>query len=232
MKKTAVIMQPTYLPWLGYFDLMDQADVFIFLDSVQFEKRSWQQRNRIKTRDGEHMLTISVKSKGKFHQKINDVKIDQTVNFVNDHLKAISYSYAKANYFKTYFPQLEAILLKKHIYLIDMNNDLVKWLRKTLGIKTKLIRSSDLAVSGTKAQLLLNICQELKCDNYLSAPGAKVYLGEGKMFTKQAIMFSYHEYVHPFYHQLHGRFIPYLSTIDLLFNEGMKSLPIIRSGRK
>ena len=83
---TIAIMQPTYLPWLGYFDLIDRSDILVFLDSVQFDKRSWQQRNRIKTPNGELMLTVPVLTKGKFDQKICDVMIDQSQNFEKKHL--------------------------------------------------------------------------------------------------------------------------------------------------
>lgn len=231
-KKTIAIMQPTYLPWLGYFDLMDRVDYFVFLDSVQFSKRSWQQRNRIKTSKGELILTVPVLAKGKYKQKINQVRINQSEDFVNKHLKALEYNYSKARLFKKYFSHILEILEKKHAFLADLNIDLILWLKKTIGIKTRLIRSSSLKVKGRAAELLVNICKALETRHYLSPVGAKTYIKDGQIFKKNSIQLSYQQYKHPVYKQLFGKFADHLSVIDLLFNEGNNSLEIIRSGRK
>src|SRR3989338_7823187 len=130
--KTAVIMQPTYLPWLGYFDLMDQADVFVLLDSVQFDKRSWQQRNRIKSPRGELMLTVPVTTKGRFDQRIYDVKVDPASQFVKDHIAAIKFNYAKAKYFQEYIGPVGDMLSKKREYLCEITVDIISWTKKTL----------------------------------------------------------------------------------------------------
>jgi len=229
---TCVIMQPTYLPWIGYFDLMDQSDYFVFLDSVQFEKRSWQQRNKIKTSKGELLLTVPVLSKGKFDQKIKQVKIDKNANFSKDHLKAIKYNYSQAKYFRKIFPELENILNKDFDLLVDLNIELITWLKDKLGIKTKLKKSSLLKAKGKKAGLLINICQLLGATHYLSPPDAKSYIKGSKEFKDNKINLLYHDYKHPHYKQLYGQFISYLSIIDLLFNMGDKSLAIIRAGRR
>ena len=231
MIRTAVIMQPTYLPWIGYFDLMDQCDVFVILDSVQFDKRSWQQRNRIKTPKGELTLTVPVLSKGRFDQSIREVEIDQTKNFQESHLKAIKYNYAKAKYFNQYFGGLEGILFKEHKLLAGLNVDLILWLKDILNIKSELLRSSNLAVSGKKAELLVNICRLIGAQRYVSPVGAKVYMEGADIFKTNGIALCYQNFCHPSYHQLFGDFIPSLSVIDLLFNEGQKSLDMIRSER-
>ena len=228
----AVIMQPTYLPWLGYFDLMDQADIFVFLDSVQFDKRSWQQRNRIKSHHGEMMLTVPVLTKGKFDQRICDVKIDPASKFSNEHLKAIKFNYAKAPYFQEYFKAIENILNKEHSCLCEITIGLISCFKDMLGISTKLVRSSHLNVNLSKAELLVQICEKVGADQYLSPLRSKDYIGDGQLFAENHIDLIYHQYKHPQYNQLWGDFIPYLSVLDLLFNEGSKSLAIIRSGRE
>jgi len=230
--RTVVIMQPTYLPWMGYFDLMDQSDYFVFLDSIQFEKRSWQQRNKIKSSEGELLLSVPVLSKGKFTQKINKVKINKSASFPKDHLKAIKYNYSRAKYFKKIFPGLEKILDKNFDFLVDLNIELIIWLKNLLGITTKLKRSSLLRVGGKKADLLISICKALKANAYLSPIGSKDYLKDGKLFKTNKISLFYQQFNHPQYHQLYDTFMPYLSIIDLLLNEGEKSLSIIQSGRK
>ncbi len=230
--KTAAIMQPTYLPWMGYFDLMDQSDVFVILDSVQFEKRSWQQRNRIKTPQGELMLSIPVLSKGRFDQDIREVEIDTTKNFQEGHLKAIKYNYAKAKYFNQYIVGLEDILLKEYKFLADFNTEMIVWLKSSLKIPSALLRSSDLDVTGKKAGLLVSICKNLGARRYISPQGAKAYIEGTDIFQANDIELCYQEFKHPPYTQLFGDFIPYLSVVDLLFNEGEKGLDIIRSGRK
>lgn len=229
--KTAVIMQPTYLPWIGYFDLMDQSDYFVFLDSVQFEKRSWQQRNRIKTSAGELQLSVPVLTKGKFQQKITDVGIDATHSFYKKHLKSVKLNYSKATFYNKYIIGLEKILYKQHTYLVKLNIELIKWLKEQLTIKTHLLRSSQLNVRGNSTELLVNICKDLGAETYLSPIGSKSYIQEGKLFSDNNIKLQYHDFKHPTYHQLDGKFIPYLSVIDLLFNEGDSSLKVIRSGR-
>jgi len=224
------IMQPTYLPWMGYFALMDQCDVFVFLDSVQFEKRSWQQRNKIKTPRGDLILSVPVISKGRFDQEIREVEIDTSKGFQEDHLKAIKYNYSKTKYFKQFISDLESIFLKKHRFLVDLNIELILWIKNVLNIQSQIFRSSNLAVSGQKGELLVNICKNLGAEHYISPQGAKVYIEGTNIFQTNNVELSYQEFQHPVYVQLFDGFLPYLSVIDLLFNEGEKSLGVIRSG--
>ncbi len=230
--KTAVIMQPTYLPWLGYFDLMDQGDVFVFLDSVQFAKRSWQQRNRIKTVAGELMLTVPVLTKGKREQRINEAKIDQSQQFQEKHIRTISSNYSKAANYKSNYEEFASLIRQNNDSLAELNIKLICWLKEKLNIRTEILRSSDLNVEGEKAHLLVNICNAVGADAYLSAAGSKVYIDEDNPFPENGIKLLYHEYEHPLYQQLFGEFLPFMSTIDLLLNEGERGLPIIKSGRK
>lgn len=225
-------MQPTYLPWLGYFDLMDQSDVFVFLDSVQFDKRSWQQRNRIKSPSGELMLTIPVFSKGKRDQVICEVEIDLTSNFEEKHIKTLEHHYRKAPFFERYTNEIAAILRKRHRYLAELTIELITWLKDTVSIETELVKSSSLGVQGRKVELLTNICKSVGAERYLTPVGSKAYIDENNIFPQNNIELEYQNFEHPVYKQLHGDFIPYLSVIDLLFNEGERSLEIVRSGRR
>ena len=222
-------MQPTYLPWMGYFDLMDKSDVFVFLDDVQFEKQSWQQRNKIKTPNGEMLLTIPVKQK--LNQKIVDVEIDIKEKWEIKHNKSIRYNYNKAQFFDKYYSFFEEIYSEKWYRLAEFNINIIKWIMHQLKIETKLLRSSELNISGKKTSLIIDICKRLNADTYLSPMGAKLYI-EKELFNKAGIKLEYQQFEHPSYKQLYGKFIPYLSVIDLLFNEGANSLTIIRSGEK
>ncbi|MFH2204219.1 MAG: WbqC family protein [Elusimicrobiota bacterium] len=230
--KTAVIMQPTYLPWLGYFDLMDQADVFVLLDSVQFDKRSWQQRNRIKNCRGEQRLTIPVLTKGRRDQTIRDARIDPTAKFREEHLKALEMSYAKSRHFRQYADRFASAYNKQHVLLADLTIDLISIIKESLGVGTEMVRSSALEANGAKTELLVEICRKVGARRYLSPVRSKEYIGEGALFRDHEITLEYHYYQHPKYTQLHGEFIPYLSVVDLLFNHGEESLAIIRSGRR
>ncbi len=229
---SVAIMQPTYLPWIGYFALMDQVNIFVFLDSVQFDKRSWQQRNRIRNALGEQYLTVPVMSKGKQEQKIIDVEIDPTQKFKKKHLASIQSHYSKAQYFKEYWAEFQEIYEKQTEKLIDLNLNLIHWFSEKLGIETELRRSSEIPNKGEKADLLFSICKVLNATQYVSPLGSKDYLVKHNPFENSQIELSYINYDQPQYQQVYTGFVPYLSTIDLLMNEGDSSLEIIRSGYK
>jgi len=229
--KSVAIMQPTYLPWLGYFDLIDLVDVFVILDSVQFNRRSWQQRNRIKGHDRLLWLTVPVLSKGRGDQLIHEVEIERSTNFQENHIKTIKHFYAKAPFFSLYIDELSSILLKRHQFLADLKFELIVWLCERLGIKSQLVRSSSMDVRGKKVEILINICKVLGAARYLSAEGSRKYIEEDNLFDLKGIDLMYHAYQHPDYRQINGDFVPYLSVLDLLFNEGPSSLSVIRAGR-
>jgi len=232
-EKICVIMQPTYLPWLGYFDLIDQSDVFIFLDNVQFEKQSWQQRNRIKTKKGLEWLTIPSITKGRLHQLINEVEIASSKMFPRNHLRTIEMIYKQAVYFEHNFVELYKIMTAGLNLLCDLNISIIKWLSSVIGIPANFIHSSDLKPEGKRSSLLVDLCKKTGANNYLSTPGAKEYLiADYQKFSDAGIEVWLHNYEHPEYRQLYFPFMPYASVIDLLFNEGERSLEIIRSGRR
>jgi hypothetical protein len=228
------IMQPTYLPWLGYFDLIDQVDTFAVLDTVQFEKQSWQQRNRIKTPSGLLWLTVPVLFRGLLGQKILEVEI-RDADFWRKHLRGIEVNYGRAQFFEEYFPQISAILQQccPGTRLVDLNLRLINWLMEILGVRTPVVLASSLAQEGKRSELLADICQKLGASQYVSPLGSAVYLmDEMSCFRDADIEVVFQNYCHPEYRQLFPPFLSHASVLDLLFNEGGRSLEIIRSGRR
>ena len=228
------IMQPTYMPWLGYFNMIQQADSFVFLDHVQLVKRSWQVRNRIKGPDGEVMLTIPVKTNGP--TPICDTMIDYTQTWTKKHLRAIQCYYARASAYQEVFPVVEAFYQDTECTLGTFHERVIKKLCELMGIRTTLYSSSQLEVNGTKDDLLADICLKIGADAYLSAQGSADYINRetvGGAFLKKNIDLFYFDYQHPIYQQQYNDFIPFLGIYDLLFNVGFeKALKIILSGTK
>jgi hypothetical protein len=223
------IMQPTYLPWLGYFGLMQSVDVFILLDFVQFARRSWQQRNQIKTANGPLWLSVPVQSKGKRDQLISEAEIDYGHDFPRSHQKSIEANYKKSAHFDLYSPALFNILNAKNQYLSELTIQLIYWLKEVLGIKTNIRLASEFTKNGAKADLLASICEEVNATEYISPPGSKDYLDESDAFSKCNIPVRYFDFKHPCYAQRFGAFLPYMSIIDLLFNCGEDSLSLIQA---
>lgn len=224
------IMQPTYLPWIGYFGLMQSVDVFILLDSVQFTRRSWQQRNQIKTTSGAQWLSVPVISKGKRDQRIDEVVIDQSTCFLEKHLRAIEHNYRKAPHFSELAPTLLPEFEVTHSLLVDLNINFILRIGDILGIKTQVLRSSAMQGSGNKADLLLSLCQEVRASEYISPPGSQSYLNETDIFAKAKLPVKYFRFQHPIYSQMYGDFLPYMSSLDFLFNCGKDSTALISKG--
>ena len=227
------ISQPTYLPWLGYLDLLDQVDMFVVLDNVQFVKQSWQQRNRIRTAAGLQWLTVPVKLHGRFGQLINEVEIREP-DFHVDHLRAIELAYRRTPNFDAYFSEIrERLTMRSSELLVGLNLSLLTWIAGTLQIKTPLVRASSLSQAGKRTELLANICSELGATTYISPAGSADYLLlEEELLTGRGVEVLFHHYEHPAYRQLHKPFTPFASVIDLMFNEGADALNILRSGRR
>ena len=231
------ICQPTYLPWVGYFDLMDQVGAFVILDTVQFEKQSWQQRNRVKTPAGLQWLTVPVVFRGRLGQKIQDVEI-RDLEFGRKHLRAIELNYRRAPFFEKYYRGISSVLEEIRENdgterLAVLNLRLLEWLAGILGISTPLILASSLGVDGKRTELLANICRRLGSTEYLSPVGSAVYLlAEIDILASAGINVAFHNYDHPEYRQLFPPFLAFASVVDLVFNEGERSGEIMRSGRK
>jgi hypothetical protein len=225
------IAQPTFLPWLGYFDLIDQVDCFVLLDNVQFEKQSWQQRNRIKGPSGLQWLTVPVVFRGRLGQRILDVEIREP-EFWKTHLRAIELSHRRTPHFDKYFPELAKILEEHGGLLAELNCAVIGWICISLGLDTKRVRSSELNETGKRSELLVNLCRRLHADSYLSPIGSAEYLlDEMSWFSDAGIQVAFQHYEHPEYRQLFPPFCPYASVLDLLFNEGHRAMEVVRSGR-
>jgi hypothetical protein len=222
-------MQPTYLPWSGYFGLMQSVDVFVLLDSVQFTRRSWQQRNQIKSANGSQWLSLPVLSKGKRDQLICEVELDKSSGFPAKHCRSIEMSYAKTPHFKQYADMLLPLMDNSSPLLADLTIGLILLLKVQLGITTPVLRSSDLDGSGAKADLLASLCRQIGATTYVSPPGSKNYLDESDSFDMLGVPVQYFGFKHPHYPQLFGEFLPYMSIIDMLFNCGEHSSDLIRS---
>jgi len=224
--KRVAIMQPTYLPWCGYFGLLDYVDVFVFLDNVQYSHRSWQQRNRIKGPDGEVLLTVPIQSSSK-QGNINNVLVDLNSNPLLKHLKSLRHSYSNSNYFSEIISHLGPILNSTTVFLSDLNIALVKEIAKMLGFATPMLKASDLNSVGVRENLLTSICREIGATEYVSPPGSKVYLDGTVAFEKANVELKYFHFKHPIYKQRFGDFLPHLSVVDLLFNVGSHEAGIL-----
>ena len=229
--RTVGILQPSYLPWLGFFDQLQRVDIFVYYDDVQFEKGSWRNRNRIKTPTGPLWLTVPICIKGQNFPLIRDVQINQSERWERKHLKSIEQNYRKAPYFEAYSPDFFAVMGKKYVFLLDLNLELLRLLTGWLGIKTPTTLASELGVAGNKSERLVEICKSLGSTAFYEGASGKNYIDEA-LFVRHGIKIIYQEYVHPVYNQLHGSFIPYLSIIDLVFNHGPASREILLQGGK
>jgi WbqC-like protein family len=227
------ISQPAYLPWLGYFDLIDQADTFVLLDSAQFEKQSWQHRNRIKTPTGLQWLTVPVLFRGRFGQRIQDVEI-RDPDFFRQHLRAVELNYRRSPFFEQFFPEFSEMLQRcSGSPLVELNQTLILWFCRILGIRSRIVRSSDLDEKGKRCELLINLCRRLQSRSYLSPLGSAVYLlNDLNKFAEAGIEVEFQHYEHPVYRQLFGPFQSHASALDLIFNEGDAAMAIVRSGRR
>ena len=216
-----------YLPWIGYFGMIDTVDVFVFYDDVQFVERSWQRRNKIKVPNGS-WVWLSVPVVQTFGQKINEVRTSDHIDWRQKHWTTIKHAYNRAPFYKEYARFLESVYERGWDYLVDLNIELVKSLSIALGItKTSFIRSSELNVDGQKTTRLINVLKKIGASEYVSGPAARDYI-ETEQFKRESIDLYWYEFSHPRYPQLYGDFVSHLSVIDLLFNAGDKALSVIR----
>jgi len=221
------ILQPSYLPWIGYFDQMARVDRFVFLDDVQFTRRDWRNRNRIRTPQGSAWLTVPVLQKNRYQQSLQRTEIDPASSWKRKHCEAIRSNYSRAPYFDLYFPALESIYNRDYRFLTDLCYTGIEFLKKSFKIETPTFLSSNLNVGGSKGDRILEICEALQADDYLSGDAAENYL-DPRAFEQRAMGLEFQHYQHPEYGQCFPGFIPYLSAIDLLFNCGEESLKILR----
>ena len=217
------VMQPTYLPWAGYFNLIVKAAQFIFLDDVQFSYQSWQQRNRIIVNAQPHILTVPVLTKGRSHQCICDVEVDETKHWRKKHLSTLGQAYARHPYGREVTALVEGVLAANKVFLMEINMDLIKALSGAMGMNSTFYRSSELDIQGSRSSRLLELCRHFGADTYLSPCGAQQYIEEDGVFSTSEIKVVYQDFLPGPYPQ-HGvkEFISHMSIIDLLANVGFE----------
>ncbi len=217
-----VILQPSYIPWRGYFHQIQKADLFIFYDDVQYDKHGWRNRNRIKTLQGGQWLSIPVHSKGVVIESIpiQTVEIAWEQTWAERHLRAIQQNYSKAPYFKELAPWLEEIYSRRPERLADFTIQTTIELARKLGIHhTRFMRSSELQVSGQKTARLIDILSQVGATHYISGPSASSYIEEDQ-FQNAGITLEYMQYNYPEYLQLYPPFDPFVTVLDLLMMTG------------
>ena len=228
-----VILQPSYIPWRGVFDQIQRADLFVFYDDVQYDKRGWRNRNQIKTPHGKQWLTIPVYSRGAQTQNIpiHQIQIVWETPWNEIHLKAIQQSYSKAPFFEQYLPLLETFFQRHDEFLADFTIDFTIALARELGnTHTRFMRSSEIGrINGQKTDRLIQILQAVGATHYISGPSAQDYVEQEK-FDKAGITLEYMQYDYPEYSQLYPPFYPYVSVLDLLFMTGSEASQYIFKG--
>ena len=220
---TVVILQPGYLPWLGFFDQMRRADVFVYYDDVQYDTHGWRNRNRIKTQQGPLWLTVPVRHSGLSKPRVQDVTIDSRTNWAKKHVASIRQAYAPAPFLKQYMPALEEVLMRPWERLVDLNIAVAALLAEWLGIRRRIERASELGIEGGQSDRLVEICRHFGASTYLSGNAAKEYL-DVDVFRRHGIQVEWQDYTHPVYPQLHGDFVPFMSAIDLILNCGSRAI--------
>jgi WbqC-like protein family len=225
------IMQPTYLPWIGYFDLIDQSDAFVFLDTVAFSRQSWQQRNRIATPQGPLWLTVPVQRHP--DQPIAEVTIDNGRPWRRKHWASLEMNYRRAPFWPEYSPALEHIYDREWTSLAQLNSELIRALADLAGVAANFVPASALGeLGGGRDGRLVEICRHLGGDAYLSPMGALAYLETDTGFAAAGIDLTFQNYHHPVYRQPGTGFQAHLSFLDALMNLGPEAASVMRDGRR
>ena len=230
MKKTVAVVQSNYIPWKGYFDLINFADEFILYDDVQYTKNDWRNRNKIKSKEGLIWLSIPVRVKGRSHQKIIDAEVCDS-RWNRKHWNSIVSNYSRAMYFSDYRELFEELYLGcNEKYLSKINHRFITAICQTLGVKAQISWVMDYQLSDTgKTERLIEICKKARSTDYVAGPAARDYMKE-ELFKKEGIRINYIDYSgYPEYRQLFPPFQHGVSIIDLIFNEGPNSYKYMKS---
>ncbi|HEY8119605.1 MAG TPA: WbqC family protein [Methylophilaceae bacterium] len=222
---TICIHQPDFAPYLGFFHRLLLADHFIILDDAQFIKGGWQNRDRIKGKQGAAWLTLSIVKK--FPQKINEVLLDPKVQWIDDNLNLLHDSYARASYFDEVFTRVEAIYRSGHQKMIELNLALMQLAFEYFDIEIPLSYASQHEVAGKSSARLVGLVKATGGDSYLTGTGSTDYLDE-TLFSEADIKVEWQQFRHPVYPQLHGDFEPMLSCLDVMFNCGKGAADVLR----
>jgi hypothetical protein len=228
-EKRVAIVQSNYIPWKGYFDLINLVDEFILYDDAQYTRRDWRNRNRIKTRDGVKWLTIPVEVKGKYHQAIRDVRISES-GWARRHWETIRHSYARAPYFAQYEDFFSDLYRRCAFpYLSEVNRHFLGEICRLLGIRTKLSWSFDYRLVPGRNERLVELCRQAGATHYYSGPSARSYLDE-QLFAETGITVHYVDYSsYPEYPQLFPPFEHAVSILDLILNTGPEAPHYMKS---
>ena len=229
MKMILAGAQPDYLPYIGFFHKMSNCDSYMIVDHVQFSKKVFQNRNRIKGKNGIILLTVPVLTKNKFEQPIKDVLINNQVNWQKKHFRSITLNYQNATYYDDFRDFFEKIYSEKWNKLIELNEYIIRYIAKLLEIDLPIQKSSEFNFVGKKTDLLIEMCQKTNADIYLSGEGGRAYVDDTK-FKKNNLKNYFTNFKHPIYKQLSEPFIPKMSTIDLLLNYDLKTSKKIIEG--
>ncbi|MFY4787840.1 WbqC family protein [Aliarcobacter butzleri] len=229
MSKKIAILQSNYIPWKGYFDIINMVDEFIIYDDMQYTKRDWRNRNRIKTQKGLEWITIPVEVKGKYFQKINETKISEK-NWAKKHWQTIAHNYSKTKYFKEYKSIFEELYLScNEDFLTQINFKFITAINCILEINTNIRFSNEFKLVSGQTEKLVSICKQCGADTYLSGPGAKSYFDMNLAKTENIKVewMQYNDYKE--YNQLFGKFEHHVSILDLIFNEGKEAKKFMKS---
>jgi WbqC-like protein family len=229
VNKKLALVQSNYIPWKGYFDLINLVDEFVLFDDVQYTRRDWRNRNRIKTSNGVIWLTIPVDVKGKYFQNINETVINDP-DWSHLHWKTITHSYSKAAFFHEYRERFENLYLgSTDRYLSQINHRFIVSICEMLGITTKIAWSMDYNLQPGKTERIVDLCAQAGATEYVSGPAAKAYMQEN-LFRAKGIAVSYIDYSgYPEYRQLYPPFEHRVSIIDLILNEGPNAPKYMKS---
>ena len=222
------IHQPEYFPWLNFFFKMKNCNKFIFLDSVQYSKRSFQNRNILGKDGNSFYITVPIVRASR-DTLISDIKIDNTKKWIDEHTKKFHYCYNKAKFFKPVITLIENEYNKCYQYLNELNQGLIKSLAKKMEIECDFFSSTELNVTGKKSKLILDLCEKTKTIKYITGFGSKSYLDEEK-FKERKIEVCYLRLNNFFYFQENSKkkFIKDLSIVDYLFNLGFDEFKKIK----
>jgi hypothetical protein len=217
------VMQPTYLPWPGYFNLIRRSDEFVFLDDVQFSAQSWQQRNRVMVNGQPHVLTVPVLTKGRGEQRICDVATDENTHWRKKHISTLQQAYAKHPHGKEVVALIEEVVHRDNASLAQINMDLIRSFCTAMEMNPVFHVSSQLSLSGHKSARVLAICRVLGADSYLSPVGSREYIEEEGLFATSEVKVSYQNYNPASYPQRGMKeFVSHLSMVDVLANIGFE----------
>ena len=218
--KRIAVVQSSYIPWKGYFDLIGSVDEFVLFDDAQFTRRDWRNRNRIKTADGLKWLTVPVETKGKYGQAIKDTRISDP-SWREKHWKSLHHAYSKAPCFSQCAERIEEVYQDaSDEALSQINYRFLTAICSILGIDTKITWSMDYAATGRKSERLLDICGQAGATEYLSGPSARVYLDQS-LFEEAGIDVIWMDYDgYPEYDQLYPPFEHRVTVLDLIFHTG------------